>query len=255
MADGRVLRAPLVVSDAGAANTFARLLGEGLPAVDALREKLRGIPASTAHVSLYVGLSKSDAELGLTGANIWAYPSFDHDRNVGQFARDLEAPLPFVYLSFPSAKDPDFARRHPGKATVDAITMVPYGAFARWEQTRWKKRGEEYEAVKERLAARLRAELERQAPAVAGQIEHMELSTPLTTRHFMNYREGEIYGVSATPVRYRLRELGARTPVRGLYLTGQDAASLGVAGALFGGVVSASAVLKKNLFSKVTKGH
>jgi all-trans-retinol 13,14-reductase len=255
--NSRVLRAPLVVSDAGAANTFGRLLKVSSPDIDGLRAKLRTVGASTAHLSLYVGLDRSDAELGLEGTNLWVYPSFDqdgfdHDRNVARFAADFDAPFPVVYLSFPSAKDPDFARRHPGKATIDAITMVPYAAFACWAETRWKKRGEDYDALKERLAARLRAEVERQAPAVAGHIVHAELSTPLTTRHFMNYAEGEIYGVAATPARYALRELGARTPVRGLYLTGTDAVSLGVAGALFGGVVCASAVLGKNLMSKVT---
>jgi all-trans-retinol 13,14-reductase len=260
MVDGRVLRAPLVVSDAGAANTFGRLLKVSSPDIDRLRVKLRTVAASTAHLSLYVGLDRSDAELGLAGTNLWVYPGFeqrgyDHDANVARFAADFDAPFPVVYLSFPSAKDPDFERRHPGKATIDAITMVPYAAFARWAETRWKKRGEDYDALKERLAARLRAEVERQAPAVAGHIVHAELSTPLTTRHFMNYAEGEIYGVAATPARYALRELGARTPVRGLYLTGTDVVSLGVAGALFGGVVCASAVLGKNLLSKVTKGE
>jgi all-trans-retinol 13,14-reductase len=77
---------------------------------------------------------------------------------------------------------------------------------------------------------------------------------PLTTRHLTNYREGEIYGIASTPARYALRALGARTPVRGLYLTGQDAVSLGVAGALFGGVVCASAALNKNLLRRVAKG-
>jgi len=81
----------------------------------------------------------------------------------------------------------------------------------------------------------------------------MELSTPITTRHFMNYGHGEIYGFSATPQRYKMREIGARTPIRGLFLTGQDVASLGVVGALFGGVISASAALGKNLFSAVSK--
>lgn len=66
-------------------------------------------------------------------------------------------------------------------------------------------------------------------------------------------RQGEIYGIAATPRRFLTRSLGVRTPIRGLYLTGQDAASLGIVGALFGGIVSASAVLKKNLVGRVTQ--
>jgi all-trans-retinol 13,14-reductase len=198
-------------------------------------------------------LRKNAAELGLTGTNLWIYPSFDHDANVARFAGDVDAPFPGVYLSFPSAKDPEFETHHPGKSTVEAIALVPYAAFARWNETRWKKRGDEYEALKQKLAARLRAELEKQVPAVVGAIEYTELSTPLTTRHFMNYGHGEIYGYGATPARYLVRGLGARTPIRGLYLTGQDVASLGVVGALFGGVIAASAALGKNLFGAVGK--
>ena len=70
-----------------------------------------------------------------------------------------------------------------------------------------------------------------------------------------NYGSGEIYGIVATPARYAMRGLGARMPVRGLYLTGQDVASLGVVGALFGGVICASAALGKNLMPAVTKAR
>ena len=253
MSDGREFRAPLVISDAGAGNTFERLLSSDLPELDALRRGLRKLEPSSAHVSLYVGLSKPDAELGLEGTNLWVHSSLDHDENVQRFARDLEAPFPVVYLSFPSAKDPSFQQRYPGKSTVEAITMAPYAAFARWAEARWKRRGEAYDALKQRLAERLRGELERQVPAVKGNIVHMELSTPVTTRHFMNYGQGEIYGITSTPERFALRELGARTPVRGLFLTGQDVATLGVVGALLGGVVSASAALGRNLFPAVRK--
>jgi all-trans-retinol 13,14-reductase len=154
-------------------------------------------------------------------------------------------------MSFPSAKDPDFARRHPGKSTVEVITLVPYEWFAKWEGSRWQHRNEEYEALKAKLTGRLMEVLEKHVPAVRGRVEHAELSTPLTTRHFANYAQGEIYGVSARPERYELRELGARTPVKGLYLTGQDVVSLGVAGALFGGVISASVALGRNLMGKM----
>ena len=131
--------------------------------------------------------------------------------------------------------------------------MLPYAAFARWGETRWKRRGDEYDALKERLAARLRAELERQVPSVVGNIACTELSTPVTTRHFMNYGHGEIYGIASTPDRFLIRGLGARTPIRGLYLTGQDVSSLGVVGALYGGVISASVATGKNFFSVVSK--
>jgi phytoene dehydrogenase-like protein len=254
MADGREFRAPLVISDAGAANTCERLLPQDLTAVNALRSRLRGVASSTAHLSLYVGLSKSAEELGIAGTNLWLYPSFDHDANVARSAHSLDAPFPLVYISFPSAKDPDFARRFPGKSTIEAIALASYESFAAWDGSRWKRRGADYDALKQSLADRLRVEVERQVPAAVGCIEHAELSTPLTTRHFMNYAHGEIYGLSATPERFALRDLGARTPVRGLYLTGQDTATLGVAGALFGGVICASAALGKNLFSAVSKG-
>lgn len=257
MLDGREFRSPLILSDAGAANTFGRLLPSDLSALAPLRTQLRTLQPSTAHVSLYLGLSQSDAALGLTSTNLWVYPSFDHDANVARFARDFpsdpNSPFPGVYLSFPSSKDPVFQIRYPGHATVEAITMLPYAAFSQFADSRWKRRPADYEALKQRLADRLRTELERQVPSVTGNIACAELSTPITTRHFMNYDQGEIYGIAATPERYLCRDLGARTPIRGLYLTGQDVASLGVVGALFGGVISASAALGRNILSAVSK--
>ena len=253
MSDGREIRSRLVLSDAGASNTFEYLLPTDLPALDKLRTGLRGIASSTAHLSLYVGLSQTDAALGLNGTNEWIFPSFDHDANVQRFSRDINQPFPCVFISFPSAKDPDFQRRHPGKSTIEVISMVPYAAFAAWKDTRWKRRGEDYDALKQSLTARLGDELVRHFPSTADNIDIAELSTPLSTRHFMNYGSGEIYGLSSTPDRFALRELGARTPIPGLYLTGQDVATLGIAGALFGGVIAASVALGKNLLATASK--
>ena len=71
--------------------------------------------------------------------------------------------------------------------------------FERWEESRWHHREPDYDAFKASLAMRLQVELERHVPAVAGRIDRAELSTPLSTRHFMNYSKGEVYGVAATP--------------------------------------------------------
>jgi hypothetical protein len=51
--------------------------------------------------------------------------------------------------------------------------------------------------------------------------------------------------------RFRARRLGARTPIKHLYRTGQDAGSAEVSGALFGGVLAASAILGRNLMQVV----
>jgi all-trans-retinol 13,14-reductase len=253
MQDGRELRAGTVISDAGAWNTFASLLPpEALGVAPALAE-LRTVPASMAHLCLYAGVKQSPAELGLTGTNLWIHPTPDHDANLARFVSDPSAPLPLMFISSPSAKDPDFERRHPGRATLEVICPAPYDWFVPWENTRWKRRGQDYDELKQRLAERLRSGLEEHVPAVRGKLDIAELSTPLSTRHFMNYQHGEAYGVSVTPARFRLRCLTPHTSVRNLYLTGQDVCSLGVTGAMMGGVLTASAVLGRNLVSVVSK--
>jgi all-trans-retinol 13,14-reductase len=250
-ADGAVIRAPLVISDAGVANTFDRLVPPAAPARLPLLEKMRSVRPSIAHLCLYVGLDRTAEEMGLPKANLWIYPDARHDATFAGANNGAEEPS-FVYVSFPSAKDPDFARRHPGRATIDIITAVPYAPFAAWGGTRWKKRGAEYDAMKQRLAHRLLDVLYTHAPQTKGKVDTFELSTPLTTRHFSNYATGEIYGLEHTPHRFEQRWLKPRTPIAGLYLTGQDIVSCGVAGALMGGVLTASAILGKNLLAKIT---
>lgn len=253
MADGREFRAGVVVSDAGALNTFGRLLPQDAAGCAAIQDDIRAVGRSMSYVSLYAGLNKSAADLGFTGTNIWAYPGPDHDSNVARYYADPTAPFPVLFISFPSAKDPEFTTRHPGHSTIEVITMAPYRWFSQWENTRWKRRGADYDEIKQSFIERLRQGLEQHVPAARGHLDHAEISTPLSTRHFSNYQAGEAYGLSASPGRFRLRSLSAQTPVPNLFLTGQDVAMLGVTGAMFGGVVAASAILKRNMVTKVTK--
>jgi all-trans-retinol 13,14-reductase len=252
MVDGREIRAAKVVSNAGAINTFERLLPAAERERLGLAGKLRALQPSAAHASLYLGLKRSAAELGLPRANYWIYPEggYDHDANVERYLADEGAPLPVAYISFPSAKDPDFERRHPGKATIEVVTLAPWERWQKWADLPWKKRGEDYEAAKERLAARLLEPLLRHEPQVAEHIELQELSTPLSTRHFTAYGSGEIYGLSHDPARFEQRMLRPKTAVKGLWLTGQDVVTCGVGGALLSGFLTASAITGENLVMK-----
>jgi all-trans-retinol 13,14-reductase len=252
MADGREIRAPIVVSDAGLLNTFGRLLPEDAAERAGMSAILRKARASSGHLCLYVGLRHSDAELGLQGTNLWIYPDADHDANADRYLRNLDAPLPLTYISFPSVKDPTFQERYPGRATIEVLTAAPFAPFAPWADSRWRHRGAAYNELKARFSERLLDQLYAYVPQVKGKVDYCELSTPLSTRHFANYPSGEIYGLSHDPGRFEL-PIRAETPIAGLYLTGQDLVTAGIAGALMGGVLTATAILGFKVFLKATR--
>lgn len=187
--------------------------------------------------------------------NFWIYPDGDHERNFAMHHEpfDPSRELPVVYVSFPGAKDPDFTNRHPGHSAIDVITVAPYSWFEQWEGTKWKKRGEDYEALKEQISQKILAKLIEHVPQVKEAIDIYELSTPLTTQHFCNYPKGEIYGIDHTPDRFRQKWLRPQTPIKNFYLTGQDICTAGVGGALFGGVLTAASITRRNLVSDIMR--
>ncbi|OGP15744.1 MAG: FAD-dependent oxidoreductase [Deltaproteobacteria bacterium RIFCSPLOWO2_02_FULL_50_16] len=253
LANGDEILAPIVISDAGVVNTYQRLLPSHLVTEFKLGEKLNRIPASESHICLYMGLKHTAQELGLGQSNYWIYPDYDHDINLERFRKDPMAPLPVTYISFPSAKDPTWQEHHPKTATLEAIGVAPYQWFERWGETEWQKRGDDYKNFKERLSHRLLENVYRYVPQVKDKIDYHELSTPLTTEHFSNYHRGEIYGLEHSPERFRQRWLRPHTPIKNLFLTGQDIVTAGIGGALFGGILTAATVLKRNVMSDIMR--
>ncbi len=252
MADGRVFTANKIVSGSGVMTTFNKLLPAEVVIQHKLNEQLQKVRRSVAHACLYIGLKGSPQELKLPKTNYWIYPAKgDHDSCVDNYLANADAPLPVVYISYPSAKDPDWPNRYPDRSTIDIITLVPYETFEPWAGSRWMKRGQDYEALKEKIAQRLLEELYKQQPQVKGHVDYYELSTPLTTQHFINYDKGEIYGLDHTPSRYRQKFLKPRTPIKNFYLTGQDIVTAGVAAALFSGVLTATAMTGVNVMKKI----
>jgi all-trans-retinol 13,14-reductase len=252
MADGRIIEAPLIVSGAGVPTTAHRLLAPADAERTGLLECTTKVDRSAAHLSLYLGFKGTSEELNLPRANWWYYPpEYDHDVTVERYLKDPEAPFPIVYASFPSAKDPSWNDRFPGRSTVELVTLAPYEWFQPWEGTRWGKRGDEYTAFKGRFTERLLGKLYELEPHLESAVDHVELSTPLSTRHFCNYDKGEIYGLEHDPRRFHQRLLRPRTNIKGFYLTGQDVATAGIGGAMVGGVMCASAILKTNLLKEV----
>ena len=206
------------------------------------------------HGCLYIGLKGSPKNLKLPKNNLWLYPKgLDHDQAVEDYLKDYQRPFPVVYISFPAAKDPSWCERYPDRSTIDIITLLPYQTFVRWEGTKWMHRGQEYEILKEQIAQRLLEHLFEKMPHLKGHVDHYELSTPLSTKNFTNYQKGELYGIDHSPSRYRQEFLKPRTQIKGMYLTGQDIVTAGVGGAMFSGVITASAMTGKNYMKRVMR--
>jgi len=228
-------RAPVVVSDAGAWNTFTRLLpGEALP----FRAELESLPEGLEAVELFLGLKRDPRELGFQGENYWIFSSFDHDQMCAGRNETLQGRAPMAYLSFPSLKDPR-AQSH----TAEIVAPFSYGALDAFRKEPWLRRGTDYESAKGFITKALLDLVEKKHPGFRELVAYAELATPLSFEFFTGAPSGTIYGYPATPDRFRKTWLAPRTPIRNLYLTGTDAAVLGVMGALMGGVATASTLL------------
>ncbi len=253
--NGEIIRAKNVVSNAGFRNTFEHLLApenrENFDDTDLQKQ----VSPSTAHFCLYVGLSATDTELKLPKNNIWVYGDYDFDRVI-QAGRSNGAPAgeladALVYISFPSAKDPKRDEHNGGRATIQVIAACDYRTVEKWQDSSWQKRGDEYNEFKNDMQERMLNALIREVPQIEGHLVWTELSTPLSTRHFMNYSAGEIYGLEHSPTRFKLRSLRPQTKIKGLYLTGQDIVTVGVGAALYSGVLTATTILKKSVVTRI----
>lgn len=254
MEDGRIIKSDIVVSGAGIHITYNNLIPVAeKPKIKHLDEAVN-LPQSFGHLSLYIGFKHTAAELNLPKANYWIYPNgTDHDKAINDFLSDYNNEFPVVYISFPASKNPKFEEKYPGRSTIEIITVAKYEWFKKWENTRWKKRGDEYDALKEKLAQRLLAHLYKYEPQLQGKIDMYELSTPVTTKHFCNYINGEIYGLDHQPSRFEKEYLKPQTPIKNLFLTGQDIVTVGIGGALMSGVLTASAITKSNMINEIVK--
>tara|TARA_B100001778_G_C18532771_1_gene604453 strand:+ start:1 stop:951 length:951 start_codon:yes stop_codon:yes gene_type:complete len=254
MTDGKKFYAKKIVSGVGVFNTYEKLIPSNISKKYNLIKKLNSIKPSVSHGCLYIGLNGSSIDLNLPKNNIWIYPETgSHDQCVYNYLNDINSEFPLVYISFPSSKDPTWDKRYPGKSTIDVITLLPYEVFSKWEGSKWMNRGKEYDDLKEKIAQRLLECLFLQLPNLKDKIDHYELSSPLTTQNFVNYKKGELYGIDHDPGRFNQSFLKPKTQIKNFFLTGQDIVTAGVGGALFSGLLTASTMLGKNLISKIKK--
>lgn len=236
--------APVVISDAGAFNTYTKLLPEGEGTT--YRDKIATFPKGISVLNLFLGLKESAQTLGFRGGHHWIYDAYDHDNILPTQLASPDWDIHSCYLSFPSLKDP-LAQSH----TAEVMVFADYGCFTTWREQPWRKRGADYYALKDRIAHNIIDFVDRHYPGFKDLIEYSDLSTPLTVEYFDASDRGAIYGIPFVPERLQQQWTNVKTPIKNLYLTGADAVSPGIIGALLGGVMAAATLNGASGFGKI----
>lgn len=239
LADGEEVRAKQVISAAGVRATIERMLPSPWRDEPWARS-IGALPPAAAHVCLYLGFRGDIRGAGASSANHWFYETWDTEADAWQVSpRDAELPpAPVLYCSFPSLKDPHHDPGPEQLHTGEVVTFVPWNVFEPWRHQAWQHRGEDYDRFKARLEARMLAQLFEHMPGLRDKVAFVELSTPLSTDHFVRPIAGSIYGLEPTPERFANPWLRPRSPIPGLYFAGSEVSTVGVIGAMMGGVLA-----------------
>ncbi|NXD30681.1 RETST reductase, partial [Spelaeornis formosus] len=247
--------APVVISDAGIFNTYERLLPAEARALPEIQSQLCMVTPGEGGFTVFIGLSGSREELGLKPINYFVFPGNDLDgmmkRYLALSREEAANNIPLLFVTSPSAKDPTWEMRHPGKSTLAVVTFAKYEWFEEWKDKQVHKRGDDYEDLKKTFVDAIMQTVFKLYPRIEGRVEYLSGGTPLTNQHYLASPHGEFYGADHGLPRLQAEAIAgvrAETAVPNLYLTGQDLCLGGFMGALQGALICASSVLKRNLY-------
>jgi len=253
LTSGREVRSKKVLSAAGVLSTVTRLLPES-HRDEKWAASIRKLAPSPAHVCLYLGFEGDVRSAGATAANQWFYETWDMEKDAWDVDADgPEGEAPVLYRSFPSLKDPEHDPGPKQRHTGEVVTFVPWETFAPYKDARWHKRGPEYEALKKKVEDKLLAHFVRRMPKLEPMLTHVELSTPASTHHFVRPMNGAIYGLEPTTERFENEWLRPRSPIGNLFFGGSEVATVGVIGAMMGGVLGATAAAPLGAFDIIRR--
>ena len=268
--NGCAIFCPTVISAGGALATESIVHASSDSDTDTdtlslLRPQHKCLDDGISHMYGFIGLEGTSGAgelglglgLGLRSSNLWVLPGTDIDAHCAAYYKDPFAEAEkgnlLMFMGFPSAKDPAFAAKFPGKSTCVIITEARTEWFSQFSDKTanapsGKRNSPGYDDLKAKFKALLLSGLYEQFPQLEGKVKYCEIGTPLSNQFYL--RRTASYGLTHQPCRYTaaggLRPAQEHLP--GLWLTGQDIATNGFAGAMMGGLLTAHGVLGYGLF-------
>lgn len=136
---------------------------------------------------------------------------------------------------------------------VDLLTPMNWSECERWSHTEVGRRGEDYKAMKKRVADECITLAERFIPGLRDRITGCYTSTPLTYRNYTLTPEGSAYGLRKDFRNPMITLLSPRTPIPNLLLTGQNLMLHGLHGVTMTALFTCAEVLGKEPIWNIVK--
>ncbi|MBS1350538.1 MAG: NAD(P)/FAD-dependent oxidoreductase [Bacteroides sp.] len=136
---------------------------------------------------------------------------------------------------------------------VDLLTPMNWSECEQWSHTEVGRRGEDYKAMKKRVADECITLAERFIPGLRDRITGCYTSTPLTYRNYTLTPEGSAYGLRKDFRNPIITLLSPRTPIPNLLLTGQNLMLHGLHGVTMTALFTCAEVLGKEPIWNIVK--
>lgn len=136
---------------------------------------------------------------------------------------------------------------------VDLLTPMNWSECEQWSHTEVGRRGEDYKAMKKRVADECITLAERFIPGLRDRITGCYTSTPLTYRNYTLTPEGSAYGLRKDFRNPIITLLSPRTPIPNLLLTGQNLMLHGLHGVTMTALFTCAEVLGKESIWNIVK--
>ena len=276
LADGEVLSAPVVVSDADIIKTYTDLVGlQHLPRV--FRERVTRWKMSQPLINGFFGVDYDVSNR--PNSNYFAIPSWDDAaslKSLAQFgasvgsgkgfedgtvwAREMSKRQP-MFVQSSSRRDPGNTRAVPaGHSTIEVQTITPSRARLWGIDGRGVANGDysddpRYSEIKKIIIDGMYERMEQVFPGASSKVVVAELGSPATQTRFVNNTRGAPFGLQTRATQIGPLRPKDVTPIPGLFTVGTSTAwGPGTVGSMYSGVHAAGSILGRDLIAEIESG-
>jgi prolycopene isomerase len=216
VADGTVLPAKAVVSNASVPETFYRMVPKEVVPRDYLTQ-LKGFKPGLSSFVVWLGL-KGELRGRFPFCGIQMVSEEGAEQNYQYSLNGVVERVPFRVSIFDNMYE---EYSEPGTSSIKIFCLTGYEPWRRFEIDYRAGRKESYYLEKDRWTDILVKRTEEQLlPGLSEMIEIRDAATPLTNWRFTGNVEGAVYGFEQSLHHAYIERIDNKGPVEGLYLTG-----------------------------------